>query len=127
MSDEEITILLPVRAQRRDFFEAAVRSVLDQSSPRWRLLAGLEQSPDWIAERLAGPADPRIEVVECPRPGLGGALNALMERATTPFVCVLLSDDMLAPRAVETLLQHRKAHPEVDYFHSSRRYLDPRG
>jgi glycosyltransferase involved in cell wall biosynthesis/peptidoglycan/xylan/chitin deacetylase (PgdA/CDA1 family) len=127
MSQEAITVLLPVHDQRPEFFEVAVRSVLEQTSSQWRLLVGLDRSPDWIEHWLHSLAEPRISLVPCPRRGLAAVLNTLMEAAETDFVCILLSDDRLEPQALETVLRFRRKFPNVDFFHSSRREMDADG
>ena len=128
MSEDAITILLPVRDQRREFLEDAVRSVLNQTSADWRLAVGLDRSsPEWIEDWLSSLADRRISVLICPKPGFAAALNALMEAAETRFVCILLSDDRLEPQAVETVSRYRRAFPSVDFFHSSRRDMNGDG
>lgn len=54
---EPITILMPCRAQAREFFDGAVRSVVAQASPEWRLVVIVDaDSPSELAEWIAAPA-----------------------------------------------------------------------
>jgi GT2 family glycosyltransferase len=49
-----------------------------------------------------------------------------MECAPSPFVALLLGDDMWSPRAVGVLRAAIAAHPPVDFFHSARVIVDGR-
>jgi glycosyl transferase family 2 len=59
--------------------------------------------------------------------GLAAALNTGMRQAETAFVSSLYADDMWTPQAVEVLTESILAHPEVDFFHSARRFVDDHG
>jgi hypothetical protein len=50
-----------------------------------------------------------------------------MRTAESEFVAILLSDDLLAPHAIETLQRAIGAEPEVDFWHSARRVVDEAG
>ena len=47
-----------------------------------------------------------------------------MRAATSPFVALLLGDDLWAPEAVAVLTAAIRTHPDTDFFHSSRRVID---
>lgn len=124
-AESTLTVLLPCLDQDDSLLTAAIDSVLAQSSPDWVLLFILNpDSPQRIADLASKIADPRMRVIRASRPGLAGALNAGLDHATTDFVCFLCSDDELAPGAIETLAEHRRLHPAVDFFHSSREHID---
>jgi hypothetical protein len=55
---------------------------------------------------------------------LGAAYNTAMREARTEFVAALLGDDMLAPCAVEVLGSYIRRHPDADFFHSGRYFVD---
>ncbi len=125
---EILTILLPCKNQKREFFLDCVGSVVRQSSPRWKLLILADVgSPPELREWAASFHDARIEFVVCPGAGFAAALNHGLRIAETPFVSLLLSDDRYSRVAVETLLQCRKNSPRVDFFYSSRMHIDPEG
>jgi hypothetical protein len=65
-------------------------------------------------------ADPRVRMIVNEGRKLAGAMNTGIRRAETPFVAILLSDDMWVPDAVEILGANIRLHPDVDFFHSSR-------
>lgn len=118
------TLLLPTRGQAEaPFLAEAVQSVLAQSDPDWRLLLldGGEQ-PALL------PPDPRFSRLSVwPGRGIAVALNLAMREVITPFVAVLHDDDLLHPQAVSSLKKALQEHPEADYFHSSRRFIDDSG
>ena len=68
--------------------------------------------------------DPRIAMIANEGRKLAGALNTGMRRANTEFVGILLADDLWSENAVATLNDRIIRFPEVDFFHSSRRYID---
>ncbi|MFN8613525.1 MAG: glycosyltransferase [Vulcanimicrobiota bacterium] len=119
-----LTFLLPTRGlTEAPYFEEALASVLGQSCPRWRLLV-LNGGP----RPLALPSDERIASLEVwPRTGIAVALNLAMRAVKTPFVAVLHDDDRLHPEANLILLKAIKERPEIDYFHSARRFIDESG
>jgi glycosyltransferase involved in cell wall biosynthesis len=126
-SPDAVTILMPCRAQRQDLFCDAVRSIVEQTSPEWRLLVIVdEDSPPALREWTAAFADPRIELLVSDG-GFARALNLSMRHATTDWVAILLSDDQWDRRAVEVLRRCIAAAPDVDFFHSSRRDIDADG
>jgi colanic acid/amylovoran biosynthesis glycosyltransferase len=124
-----ITALMPVKDHHPRLLREAIGSLVAQTSPRWRLLVIVEPGDVEMFEALLSHAlgDDRVELVANEGRKLAGAFNTGMRRAETEYVAVLLADDMWAPHAVETLLRHIDARPEVDFFHSSRRYVDARG
>jgi len=124
---ERVTVLFPCKDQREGFLRDAVESILQQSSPHWELLVGLDESPEWIHALFDEIDDERVRVIPEAGPGFAQSLNRMIEAAQTPFVSILLSDDRYAPDAIETLLSYRMQYPEADFFHSSRRYMDASG
>jgi glycosyltransferase involved in cell wall biosynthesis/GT2 family glycosyltransferase len=124
-----ITALMPVKDHDPRLLREAIGSLAAQTSPRWRLLVIVEPGDVDAFEALLADAlgDERVELVANEGRKLAGAFNTGMRRAETEYVGVLLGDDMWAPHAVETLLRHIDARPEVDFFHSSRCYVDARG
>lgn len=121
-----LTVLLPVRSFHPRFLRAAVGSILDQSAPSWRLLVVCEpESVEAVSTLLpAELADPRVELIENRGRRLPGALNTGMQRADTPFVAVLLGDDLWAREAVAVLTRAVERSPHVDFFHTSRAIID---
>lgn len=124
-----LTALMPVHAYHARYLHAAVDSLLEQTSPDWRLLVIAEPRRRAELEAVLGArlADPRIDVVANEGRKLAGAFNTGMRRARTEFVAILLGDDLWAPRAVEVLTRCIQASPGTDFFHSARRVVDGEG
>jgi glycosyltransferase involved in cell wall biosynthesis len=124
-----VTVLLPVRHCQPAFLRQALESVANQTSDDWRLL--IITDPDRVdaITELAAPdlADKRVELVLNEGRALAGKCNTGMRRADTEFVAILLGDDMWAPTAVAVLHDQIRAHPDADFFHSSRIFVDERG
>jgi glycosyl transferase family 2 len=124
-----LTALMPVKDFHEPFLLSAMDSMLGQSSPDWRLLvigetAGLGE----LRRVLSAPlADPRVGLVANTGRKLAGALNTGMRSADTPFVAILLGDDLWEPAAVEVLTREIARAPEADFFHSARRVVDDAG
>jgi glycosyltransferase involved in cell wall biosynthesis len=120
-----VTVLMPIRKYDPDYLGDAVDSLLEQTSPAWRLLGILDGArPDGVKAAL-GPRleDPRVDLVRNEGRRLAGALNTGMRHARTDFVAILFADDMWEPAAVEVLLRNIGARRDVDFFHSSRRVV----
>jgi glycosyltransferase involved in cell wall biosynthesis len=125
---ETISILMPCKDQKKEFFLDAVGSVVRQTSPDWVLLVlANPDSPDELCEWAASFSDPRIRFERCPRTGFAHALNHGMHLACSRFVSILLSDDRYSPEAVATLLAYRKRFPGAEFLHSARRHIDSSG
>jgi O-antigen biosynthesis protein len=121
-----VTALMPVRAYHETYLRRAVASLMEQTSPRWRLVVVAErQDAEELGAVLAAPLhDERVGLVVNEGRKLAGALNTGMRRASTQFVAILLGDDMWAPGAVAVLADHIERFPQVDFFHSSRVIVD---
>lgn len=124
-----ITALMPVKEHHPRLLGDAMASIAGQTSPDWRLLVIVERADVSSFRRLLRSElqDPRVELVANEGRKLSGAFNTGMRHARSEFVAILLGDDLWVPRAVETLHREIAAFPDVDFFHSSRRYIDARG
>jgi glycosyltransferase involved in cell wall biosynthesis len=124
-----LTALMPVRDYRAGYLREAVDSLLAQTSAAWRLAIVADgAAPAELRRALGGRCDDaRIELVENEGRRLAGALNTGMRHASTPFVAILFADDAWEPHAVEVLERAIREHPEVDLFHSGRRFVDDDG
>jgi glycosyltransferase involved in cell wall biosynthesis len=124
--EPRITVLLPVKHYHRPFLERALRSIREQTSPDWRLLAITDAELLDELEDVLGPMldDPRVELVRNEGRALAGKLNTGLRRARTDFVAVLLGDDFWAPETVEVLTEHVERFPEADFFHTGRVFVD---
>lgn len=129
-SGPRLSILMAVHNPPLRFLEEAIQSVEGQTRPGWELVLSDDGSHDrGVSALLAeAAARPGIRLVESTvSTGIVGALNRALDAATGDFVGVLDHDDLLHPRAVEMMVQHLTAHPEVDLAYSDEDKVDPQG
>ena len=121
-----VTALMPLKNYERAFLFKALHSLTAQSSPDWRLLIIVEREDRSAFERLlrAELAGTHARMIVNEGRKLAGAMNTGMRHAETPFVAILLADDMWAENAAEVLTSQIRLHPDVDFFHSSRLIVD---
>jgi GT2 family glycosyltransferase len=126
MSEPLITIIMPLKYYHDEFLRRSVGSIVRQSCPSWRLVIVVEEGDLDLFRRLLAEelADPRIDIVANTRKGFPGAINTGMRHAATPFVSILLADDMVSDDTIEVLGGYIRSYPEVDFFHSSRIVVD---
>ncbi|HEY4002377.1 MAG TPA: glycosyltransferase [Candidatus Xenobia bacterium] len=124
-----LTILLPVKNYHPVFLHEAVQSVFQQTSPDWKLMVLVERRDQAHFSQLLKAAlqDGRVTLRTSEGRRLGGALNTGMLRADTTFVAILLGDDRWADNAVGVLNRAVATLPRVDFFHSSRVFIDGDG
>lgn len=129
MQGAHITVILPLRNYHREFLRQALKSVIHQSCPLWRLLIVVEQNEFERFQILLEEErrDSRAELIVNRGWRLAGAINTALRYATTDFVALLLADDLWSSDAVEILNDYIARYPQVDFFHSSRRYIDETG
>jgi glycosyltransferase involved in cell wall biosynthesis len=129
VNDTATTILMPLKNYHPSYLAECLDSVLGQTSPLWYLQIIVEPKDlaafRGILENYL--SDPRIQIIANQGRKLSGAFNTGMRRAATPFVGILLSDDMWSPEAVHVLNEHQQQFPQVDFFHSSRIIVDGNG
>lgn len=107
MSDarEPVTIIMPIH-QAASTVLRAVRSVLAQSMPRFRLVVVDDGSTDGGLDLVRALADERILCVSRPRLGVGAARNhALRRLVETPWVTFIDGDDEWYPHMLERALE----------------------
>jgi GT2 family glycosyltransferase len=94
-----ISVVLPVSNPKREWLEAAVNSVLEQSYARWQLCVCDDGSEDASVARYFGAlaeSDNRVRFTRSDhRGGIAAALNAAGSLATGDFVAFLDHDDVL--------------------------------
>lgn len=126
MNESRITVLMPVKYYDPKFVRKAVQSIITQTSPYWKLLIIVEDKDfEGLKKILQSElGDSRIEVIQSEGWQLPRKLNVGIRRAKTDFVGILLGDDMWSDSAVEVLNQYINQFPDVDFFHSSRVFID---
>jgi glycosyltransferase involved in cell wall biosynthesis len=123
LTEARLTVLMPVRAYHPPFLERAIGSLRAQTSPEWRLMI-IDDGATWNDVLESACADSRVDLVKNEGRRLAGALNTGMRMATTEFVAELFADDMWSKDAARILTANIENHPEVDFFHSGRVFID---
>jgi glycosyltransferase involved in cell wall biosynthesis len=125
MSDARLTVLMPVREYHAAYLDAAVGSILGQTSSRWRLIV-IDDGAGAALPEVLGDAlgDDRVLVAPSDAGGLASALNTGMRHAGTEFISVLFADDAWAPNAVETFTSTIERFEDIDVFYGSRMFID---
>ncbi len=126
---DPLTIFIPVTHYDRKYLLEAVASVFGQSTSEWYLQIVVPSDRTSHFEALLADSlrDPRVRIVPLEGRLLAGAYNTAMRAASSKFIAPLLGDDLWADDAVETLLEAIAANPDVDFFHSGRRFIDGDG
>jgi len=126
MSGDRITLFLPLTHYHAEYLRQAVASIFAQTRSDWHLLIVVNREDQaHFRGLLAGAlADARVRLVHNEGRLLAGSYNTAMRAAETAFLAPLLGDDLLAANAVEVLGQQIAAHPETDFFHSGRYFVD---
>jgi GT2 family glycosyltransferase len=119
-----VSVLMAVRNPKREWFEQAVRSVVEQNYPNWQLCI-IDDDSDITPVVMH--TDTRIQFASLQtRHGISGALNRALEMATGDYIGVLDHDDFLSAdalfRVVEALQSER-----YDVLYSDEDYVDENG
>lgn len=102
------TLIIPLLNQEDAWLDQAVRSALAQTVPCEILVvisARTGQSNRDTLTRLQR-SDPALRAIQPPKEGFAAGLNHGIQSASTERVGLLLSDDWLAPAALEECLRH---------------------
>jgi glycosyltransferase involved in cell wall biosynthesis len=121
-----ITVLMPLRYYHPEYLNKALDSILHQSCPAWRLLVIVDRIHKDHFGRLLSQhlTDDRVRMIISTGKGMARALNSGMKSCTTDFAGILLADDQWSHDAVQILTDNITAFPFVDFFHSSRRFIN---
>jgi glycosyltransferase involved in cell wall biosynthesis len=124
-----VTALMPIKTYDPHYLAGALDSLVEQTSPSWRLLAIAESTDRARIGRALDPwlSDERMTLITNEGARLAGAINTGVRHASSNFVALLFADDLWAPQAVEVLSRRVEQSPGVDFFHSSRRIIDDDG
>jgi len=126
MNEIIITVLMPLKHYHPIFLNKAINSIISQSRPYWRLLITVEKRDLKKFRKLLEKElnDSRIEIIGNRGRKLAGSINTGMRYAKTDFVAILLADDKWVLEAVDVLTRYINKYPDIDFFHSSRVYID---
>jgi GT2 family glycosyltransferase/2-polyprenyl-3-methyl-5-hydroxy-6-metoxy-1,4-benzoquinol methylase len=125
-----VSVVVPVY-DNAAYLQPMIESVLSQTYRHLELVLWDDASPDPavapILERAAR-ADPRVKHLRGARNlGISGATNEAIAHATGEWIAFLDCDDQLAPEALERVVQHARAHPDVRFVYTNRVDVDEAG
>jgi glycosyltransferase involved in cell wall biosynthesis len=127
--DSLVSIAIPLYNTAR-FLPTALDSVLAQDHLHWECLLWDDGSTDGSGEVAAAYArrDPRIRLLGNGRNnGVGVAVASALEQAAGDYLCVLDSDDELAPHALSAMLAFMRANPQLGMAYSQYVEIDEGG
>ena len=112
--------------------QAAVRSVLNQNDPRWRLTVvddGAEPGvPEWFARLIAARGDDKIRYLRNARNlGITGNFQRCLSLVEQDLVTMIGSDDRMLPNYVATVLELFRRHPEASLAQPGVEVIDQTG
>jgi len=105
-----VSWLLPFR-DAEPWIEAAVVSMLDDSSPEDELILVDDGSQDRSIEKL--PSDPRIRLIQQPARGIVQALETGRRAAKTPFIARMDADDTSLPGRLSAQIEALASDPKL--------------
>ncbi len=111
----KVTVVIPTY-NRADLIEKAIKSVLQQTIPHWKLLIVDDASTDHTAKVVSAflQADSRISYYRMPNNcGQAHALNQALQLVDTKYMIQLDSDDWLANTALERLVSGMEQEPDT--------------
>jgi glycosyltransferase involved in cell wall biosynthesis len=122
-----VAVIMPVHNGER-FVGGAVDSILAQTFTDFCLVAIDDASTDRTAQILSRYTDPRVLVIRsASRVGPAAARNMGLERVESEYVAFFDSDDVAAPRRLETQIAWLAAHPETGFLTAHVRLIDEQG
>jgi glycosyltransferase involved in cell wall biosynthesis len=117
-----VSIVTPSYNQGR-FLKRTIDSVLMQSYPNIQYIVIDGGSSDGSVEILQSYRD-RFYWISEPDRGQTNAINKGFARAKGEILAYLNSDDILAPRAIERVVQYLQKNPECDMVYGEADYID---
>ncbi len=123
-----ISIITPVYNVEREWLNACIQSVVDQSYPYWELCLHDDAStnPETVATLKEWEGkDKRIKISYGEKnEHICGASNRALEMATGEYVSLLDCDDIISPQALYEFVKYINAHPDADFIYSDEDKID---
>ena len=122
-----VTVVVPT-FDRAAYLLQALESAFAQTREDFVLLVSDNASTDGTADVVASFDDPRLVYVrQATNLGMCGNINAAFAQVTTPYVALLLDDDLWEPTFLERTLALLDAEPRVGLVHTAFRVVDGDG
>lgn len=121
----DISLVIPTHNRAHLILET-IEAALSQSRPFAEIIIIDDASTDDTLVRLRRFGH-RIKVVEAAKIGVQAARNLGVEIASSPYITLCDSDDLLKPAFVETLCAWLASHDDVDSVYSNYQSFDEMG
>lgn len=125
MSTLPITLVIPAY-NRGHLIEETLQSALAQRPQFESIIVVDDGSTDNTGAVLAAYAD-RVQLIQTANHGVQAARNLGMAQASTPWIALLDSDDLLMPDHLATVGTWMVAHPDVDAAYCNFKTFDSGG
>jgi hypothetical protein len=105
-ANPQVSVVMPVWRPRRDWLEAAVAAVLEQTGPSVELVIlddGNETPVSELLGRVAHAEDPRLRIERVPHVGVSAGRNAGVAAARGEYVRFVDCDDVVPPDSTARL------------------------
>src|SRR3990167_8248400 len=114
MSQPRVSVCLPVLNQA-EWLKESIASVVAQTLPQWELLILDDGSTQDIKSVVDSFNDKRIQYFRFEQnKGIPHGSNFLLKKAVGEFVCLLASDEVIAPEKLSIQTEYLDQHPKVD-------------
>jgi glycosyltransferase involved in cell wall biosynthesis len=122
-----VSVILPT-FNRAKYLREAIDSVLAQTHTDWELVVADDGSEGETRTFLASITDPRVCIEWLPHSGNPSAVrNKAIARARGHYIAFLDSDDVWAPRRLESHLSFMRSHPNRRWSYVNFRMIDQSG
>jgi len=110
-----VTVLMPVHGEGT-FLSETINSVLEQTYRNIKFLIVLDRPSNNCRELVASfeARDSRIQVMDCPTPGISSALNLGLKQTADNFIARIDADDLMAGHRIERQVRYLIKHPRID-------------
>ena len=123
----KISVITPCYNAEK-FIGRTIESLRMQTWADWEHVVVDDGSPDGSAQIVSALAasDTRLRLLRQPNGGMENARNGGFSAASTgsEYLMFLDADDCLEPTALETLVGHLEAHPDVGLVYCAKTYVD---
>lgn len=127
MYEAKVTVAIPTY-NRSQLLTQAVRSVLVQDCQEFCIVVIDNASTDDTEGAVKALNDSRIRYVRNPTNiGQIGNFNRSLQENSTPYLTILLDDDLLLPGFIGESLRFLESHPTVGLSFTLARYIDHEG
>jgi glycosyltransferase involved in cell wall biosynthesis len=127
MKEPSVTVVIP-SFNRPEFLRAALRSVLCQDFPEFKVLVADDASPYDVATLVGAFGDSRIQLMRQPRNvGMLQNWREALCAATTRCIATIDDDDLWLPHHLGEAVRALEEHPESSFYTCAAQLFGTRG